>query len=389
MLKNKWLLLAPIIAILVMSLLSLTQIPSAKQGPKNLPIALVNEDTGVEIPNQGHANMGETIAANLEASTKKTEGNEDPAVKWISVSSAEKAMDGMDNQQYFGAIVIPKDFSQKQASLQTPNPSAPVIQAYVNQGMNQIAANAVTQILNGAADAINEKASAHLVEGLKKQNAVLTADQAALIASPISKEIHNVHETGTQGNAPASLFQPLWMGSISAALILWNAMKKKRHNKATILAVQVLTAAAAAILVGFGLAWLAGSMLGFDIPAFTDTALFLALACFTFILMILAVLSWIGLAGMPIFILLLFFGGPLLAMAPEFMPVFYQDWIFSWLPMRFMTDGLRDLFFFSKEWNWNHPTAVLTCVAIGGVIVLALSLFKKKPETETIAQDTL
>lgn len=99
---------------------------------------------------------------------------------------------------------------------------------------------------------------------------------------------------------------------------------------------QILLGAVVSLVVGFGLTWLASDMVGLHIPQFTDTALFLSITSFSFFLMISAVLSWLGIRSIALFALLLFFGAPLLSMAPEMMSPFYRDWIFSWLPMRFM-----------------------------------------------------
>ena len=79
-----------------------------------------------------------------------------------------------------------------------------------------------------------------------------------------------------------------------------------------------------------------------------DTALFLSIT-FSFFLMISAVLSLVGLKGIGLFALLLFFGAPLLSLAPEMLSPFYQDWVYSWLPMKFMIEGLREIFFFEKD----------------------------------------
>ncbi|MGO4374689.1 phage infection protein, partial [Paenibacillus sp. MCAF20] len=54
--KNKLTLLLPIIVIAVLFIFSLTSIPSINPAPKQLPIAIVNEDEGVDIPNQGNVN---------------------------------------------------------------------------------------------------------------------------------------------------------------------------------------------------------------------------------------------------------------------------------------------------------------------------------------------
>ncbi|MEC0304137.1 phage infection protein, partial [Terribacillus saccharophilus] len=103
-------------------------------------------------------------------------------------------------------------------------------------------------------------------------------------------------------------------------------------------------------------------------------ALFLSITSFSFFLMISAVLSLTGLKGMPIFILMLFFGAPLLAMAPEMMSPFYHDLIYSWLPMRFMVEGLRELLFFYSGLTWNSVSTLVWIGIMGMVVILASAL---------------
>lgn len=84
-----------------------------------------------------------------------------------------------------------------------------------------------------------------------------------------------------------------------------------------------------------------------------------------------------------IFVLLLFFGAPLLALPPEMMPTFYSDWIYSWLPMQFMVEGLRELFFFGNELTWNTPVSVLFWIGIISMLVLfATALIQKNEQNE-------
>lgn len=160
--ENKFFILAPVIAIFIVFIFAVVLIPGAKQAPKNVPIAIVNEDLGVEVPNQGTMNFGKTMVDMINKMMKETSGEDEPAVKWITVSSYKKAKEGMDNKEYYGAIVIPGNYSMKQASLQTPAPSSPELKIYVNQGKNAIASNAVTQILNGIVDNMNHKVSGQL-----------------------------------------------------------------------------------------------------------------------------------------------------------------------------------------------------------------------------------
>ncbi|TKC15915.1 YhgE/Pip domain-containing protein [Robertmurraya kyonggiensis] len=387
MLKNKLVLLSPIFALVVIFIFSLTLFPSVQPQPKNLPIAIVNEDQGVQIPNQPKMNMGDTIVEMIQKTATTTD--EDPAVKWVEVKTADEAQKGMDNQKYYAALVIPKDFSAKQASLQTTTPSSPEVQIYINQGMNTAASTMAGQVLNGIVDNMNNNVRTQLLQGFEKQGATLTTEQAASLATPITKKVTNVNEIGTKsanGNAPVSLFQPLWMASLVGAAIIFMAVSKlsiaNRKENFVVKIVQILLGAIVGLVVGFGITWLADGMLGLHIPEFTDTALFLSITAFSFFLMISAVLTLLGLKGMPIFILMLFFGAPLLAMAPEMMSPFYRDWVNPWLPMRFMVQGLRELFFFGKGLTWSSSVSTLVWIGVVSILVILASSLKLKSVRE-------
>ncbi len=133
----------------------------------------------------------------------------------------------------------------------------------------------------------------------------------------------------------------------------------------------------ASLVIGFGLTWLADGVVGLNIPDFTDTALFLTITSLAFYLMISAVLFLIGFAGIIIFVLLLFFGAPLLPLAPEMMSPFYRDWIYSWLPMRFMVEGLRQIFYFGKGLSWDIVSVLFWIGLVSMFIIFATALKHK------------
>ncbi|AIW84544.1 hypothetical protein bwei_1902 [Bacillus mycoides] len=381
MFKNKLLLLSPVIALLVVFIFSLTLFPTVQPKPKNLPIAIVNEDQGVEIPNQPKMNMGQTIVDNMKKTSKS---EEEPAVKWVEVQNKEAVQKGLNNQEYYAALVIPKDFSTKQASLRTPQPSSPEVEIFINQGMNTAASTMAGQMLNAIVDNMNNTVRTQLLEGLKAKGATLTADQVSNVVTPITKKVTNVNEIGknsANGNSPMSLFQPLWIASLASAAIIFIAISKTqvgtRKENFVLKLKQIVTGAIATLVIGFGLTWIADGMVGLNIPNFTDTALFLSITSFCFFLMISAVLSLVGLKGIGIFALLLFFGAPLLALAPEMMSPFYQDWIYSWLPMRFMIEGLREIFFFGKGLAWNTPLTVLVWIGVVSVVIILGTALKR------------
>jgi YhgE/Pip-like protein len=389
MFKNKLVLASPIIALAIIFIFSLTLFPSVQPQPKNLPIAIVNMDEGAEIPNQPKINMGQTMVEMIQKNSA-TPKNEETVVKWVLVKNAEQVQKGLDNQEYYGALVIPKEFSAKQASLRTPSPSAPELEIFINQGMNTAASTVAGQVLNGIIDNMNNMVRQQLLDGFKAQGVNLTPEQTASLVAPIAKTVTNVNEVGTNsanGNSPVSLFQPLWMASLAMAAILIISISNlpittRKESLMTKIG-QIAMGAIGALVIGFGLTWIADGMVGLNIPDFMNTALFLAITSFCFFLMISAVLSLVGMKGIAIFVLMLFFGAPLLALAPEMMSPFYREWIYSWLPMRFMIKGLREIFFFGKGLSWDI-VSVLVWIGIGSMMVILGTVFKPNKMKEVV-----
>lgn len=391
LLKNKLLLAAPLIALLAVFIFAMTLYPSAKMKPANLPIAIANLDEGVTLPDGTKLEMGKNVSEQIRLSSGGEDGRGVP-VKWMESGSEEAVREGLNDRDYYAALIIPADFSAKQASLRSPEPQQAKLSVLVNQGMNSTAATMVAQMVSGMSDQMNQMLSVQLFAELEKKGATLTPKQAAVLASPLQVEVTNVNTFGTnvaRGNAPVSLFQPIWMASIAGAAISTLVIGKsvgrpgagRRYQLAARL-IQLALGALIALFAGFGMTWLADGMLGLDVPSIADVGMFLTLTVLAFFLMISAVLSWTGIRGIVLFVLLLFFGAPLLALPPEFMNGFYRDFIHSWLPMRFMVDGLRELFFFGQGFDWGGSAAVLAGIAGVSLIVLLLSVFK--PQTKQI-----
>ena len=122
--KNKFLVL-PFIAVIVLGIIFLsTQIPAVKMSPENLPAALVSEDAG---------EMGDTLLQNLQNQLAATGMDTIKFKVYDSVQSMEEAM---KEQEVYGGLVVPENFSAQFASLQSPSPENPTMQIYINQGAN-------------------------------------------------------------------------------------------------------------------------------------------------------------------------------------------------------------------------------------------------------------
>ncbi|WP_017381208.1 YhgE/Pip domain-containing protein [Paenisporosarcina sp. TG-14] len=386
--KQKLVVLSPLLVLTVALIFSLTLVPSINPTLKNMPIAIVNEDEGVEIPKQGKLNMGNVLVEKVQSMSKE-DSNEEPIINWVSVSDRDTLMEGLNNKEYYAALIIPNDFSQNQASLQTPKPSSPNIEILINEGMNATVARMAGQMLSGITENFSHNLSMQLLAGFEKQGENISPKQAALLVDPLTVTVTNVNAVGTHsanGNAPVLFIQPLWMSSIVGAAIVFFSIKKMKivNRRASILSklTQIFSGALLSFIVGFGLTGILDSWLGFHIPMFIDTALFVSLSYLTFFLLISAVTNWLGFKGIGVFALLFFFGIPLLSMPPEFMSAFYRDWIHSWLPMRFSVEGLRNLLYFGKFLSFDSPTLALFNISWISLLIIFVSAFKPKPENE-------
>ena len=74
---------------------------------------------------------------------------------WHVVDSEEKAREGLDKREYYGAMVIPADLSAGLLSLATHSPIHPNVKIISNEGMNTQASMVVGQAMGQAMKMIN------------------------------------------------------------------------------------------------------------------------------------------------------------------------------------------------------------------------------------------
>ncbi|PJZ01649.1 phage infection protein [Bacillus vallismortis] len=382
--KQKLILLSPIMAFLVVAIFCLSNNPTVNPEPKDIPIAIVNNDHSVKISKNEEVNVSKEIVKAMKSKTKASAGK-DAIVKWIDVNSEEKAQEELNNQKYYAAIIIPKSFTEKQLSFQTEKPINPEVKILINQGMNPVGVKATEQVINKIYDSINTKTRAEITDLLKQNTDKLSFAQSLAMVTPIKKETKYVNEVSSHsanGNAPISIFQPLWMASLICSALVFLAIKKitcpTKIEKLYLKLWQIVLGILLSFIVGFSIVWISVYWLDLNIPNYTNTALFLTLSCFCIYLLISAILSWIGIAGIPLFAIVLFISLPILNLPKEFLTSFNYQYVNSWLPSRFVVDGLRELLYFKTKLQISdEPVKVLIYIGIISLIVLILSILKR------------
>lgn len=99
------------ILLLMACLFSLMFYPMAHMELKDLPFAMVSLDEGVET-SEGDVNIGSLVADNITQATGE-DGQEMP-LAWKSYDSQEALDHALADNELYGAIVVPADFSQSQ-----------------------------------------------------------------------------------------------------------------------------------------------------------------------------------------------------------------------------------------------------------------------------------
>ena len=97
---------------------------------QTMPVAVVSEDTGAEVGDQGYLNVGSMVIDKLKDNTQ---------LQWTFVSSKEEALEGVSAGTYYAAIILPKDFTSDLASVLSGNLEKAPVQYYVNEKINPVA----------------------------------------------------------------------------------------------------------------------------------------------------------------------------------------------------------------------------------------------------------
>ncbi|MBW3095478.1 ABC transporter permease [Bifidobacterium sp. 64T4] len=142
--------------------------PMLQGEPHDVPVAIVSQDEGVSTP-KGDVNIGN----NMVDAITDTDDSGDDTVAWKEFKHRSKLDDAFDNNEYYAAMIIPKDFSSKQveAAKEAAKP--------ITDAASQAAGKAAEQAAGKAATEAAGKASAQAMAHGGAQAALAAATQAA------------------------------------------------------------------------------------------------------------------------------------------------------------------------------------------------------------------
>ncbi|PJN79396.1 hypothetical protein CWE03_00010 [Lactobacillus johnsonii] len=376
LLKNKFVWLPILVALFIGAYFSITAIPSTHMKVNDLPIAIVNEDQG-------------TTGKNLtkQITTKNSSNSSKMSIKWTVFNSQEDLLKEMNKEKYYGAIVIPQNFSSNLQSLMTPNPKKAKLKIIINQGMGTTITTQVNTALTEMTHQINTALGKQLLQTLSKKMPAIPVEMASNLTNPLTIETEKINKTGDLANGGAHFFQSVWLGCLGTSMLLGFAFSKIKfkslREKFSALGVQLLSAIISSFVIGYGVIYLQSTILNVTIPNFTLLGLFLSLCAFSFIIFINGVESWVGLISIPIFMLLLFFAAPLLTAIPESLNGFYST-LSNWLPMSYMYRGVKSIMYFNNSPSQSIIMGLIYTIIVGLILVISAQ-FKKDKKKEVDA----
>lgn len=362
---------APIAVILIIALFSMNLFAQGDPKIRNLPVALVVNDEGQHV---------EAIESAIDQMSKATDG-EEPMIAFTE-EKEEDIEQLFKDKEYYAALVIPEGYNESiQNAIQNQKPAT--LKIYINQGFNMTGSNYAKNILSGLIAQLNQQYSTNFITQLAGKQ--IDANSATVLANPIvteEKVFNEVTSATANGSAPTLMAVPAWVGALIGGFIVFlassNVLKRDyltRKQTLRLMGEQLLFGILIALFSGFTVATL-GLIAGINMPSYLLVALFVSFAAFCFFLLISAITAWIGKPAITLFMVVMLLGMGVLMTPKEMLPDFFVYFIRPWVPIRFASEGLREIFYFDSGFYTGSSFNTIIGIGIGGFIIYLLSLFK-------------
>ena len=369
--KEKLAWAAPIAVILIIALFSVNLFAQADPKVRNLPVAFIVNDEGAHV---------DAVKSAVEQMSKGTDIEE----SMIAFTNEKEAdiENLFDDKKYYAALVIPEGYNDALQNAITNN-SAATLQVYINQGFNATGANYAKTALNTLIAQLSNQYSANFVAQM--DGAQIDANKAAVLVNPIVSEekVFNAITASTaNGSAPTLMAVPAWVGALIGGFILFlvtsSIFKKElltRKQTLRLMGGQALFGIIIALFSGFTVATL-GLIAGVNMPSYFLVGSFVSFAAFCFFLLVSGVTAWIGKPAITLFMVVMLLGMGVLMTPQEMLPDFFVNFIRPWVPIRFASEGLREIFYFGSGFYTGQSFNTILGIGIAGLLLYLSSIFK-------------
>lgn len=363
-LGNKALAVPLMIALVLACILGLAISPILRANPNEVPFAIVNLDKGATTI-AGTSNVGKTLTDKLVSGDASLSGSdeseEDDAsgssassanITWTQLSSEEELNQALDDNRFYGGIVIPANFTSQQMSTQVGLGNAPKLTVYLNVGKNpQMASSMRISIME------------------------------ATLQQSIAVDVKMVNDADLGGGSMAStmgvqmLVMPLFVmtmvGSILIALLFWRkdiTGLRKRSNALALLVQLVIIAVFSAAITALAMCidTIAGGM---TLPL-QDLFAFLWPADMLLMLLFVGLCDLSFPIGAVISVGVFALGMGTAMLAPEMLPSFWAAYVYPWAPQAAMGQSIRQILYFGRMPGSSLWMPLIVEGAIGAIALI-------------------
>ncbi len=354
-------------------ILSIAVGPMLRAEPHNVPFAIVNLDNGA-VTLTGSTNVGQTLAdklvsgesslGNMGNGSDDSDGDDSSegsssassmtdAISWTQLESEQDLSDALRNNELYGGIVIPANFTSQQVSSAVGAGNAPEITVYLNKGKNpQMASSMQTTIEN------------------------------AMLQAGIACNVEVVNDADVGGGSMSStmvvqmmvmpLFIMTMIGSILLSMLFWKndvTGLKKRNPLLAAVVLAMLVAAFSAVVAGLAqfVDTVAGGM---TLPAL-DLFLFLWLACACCMMSFVSLCCLSFPLGALVAVCTFAFGMSCAMLSPEMLPQLWADCVYPWAPQAHIGNGVRSIVYLGRMPGSADTYPLLAFGAVGVAALVA------------------
>ena len=176
--------------------------------PPAIPIALVVEDQGAEINGQPVV-LGQEVAGRITSPDSPAPG----FVRWTKLDDLDQATNGLESGEYYAAIVIPEDYSQRLASLSGPPEGAPTsvqppvpepagIKLLTSPAVRPSTTALIENSFTGIVGGVSSATSGQILGGLSEAGVPVPPGAGPVISDPVKSEISEADVSGEAGPLP-------------------------------------------------------------------------------------------------------------------------------------------------------------------------------------------
>ncbi|MFI7294988.1 DUF3533 domain-containing protein [Streptomyces sp. NPDC050121] len=181
---------------LLLSLLYMGGIVNPNQDLRDLPIALVNSDSG-KPPAGQKQNLGTQVAAAIAADTAGGKA------EWRTLTRA-RAQEQLDSGKVYGALVIPADFTDSVTALSTTGATQkPLLTVLTNPGKGSLGSSLASQITTKAAHQASRTIGRQLTTAVGTR---ANSTTRLLLADPVNVVTQVGHPIGTHSGLGLTAF---------------------------------------------------------------------------------------------------------------------------------------------------------------------------------------